>query len=101
VARNDTGWVSKNNQKIEKMANSKKTIGEEVVEWAEKYWHIDKLQLVVEGEAEKFSYEYFRKVFIQKIETEIRDRLFPENFTQEIGSLEGSERGNTEGNKLG
>jgi hypothetical protein len=63
------------------MANSKKTIGEEVVEWAEKYWHIDKLQLVVEGEAEKFSYEYFRGAFIQKIEAEIRDRLFPENFT--------------------
>lgn len=57
-----------------------KSIGEEVIQWAEKYWHIDKVcknELPKEGE--QFQYEYFRRVIIQKIESEINNRLFPEN----------------------
>lgn len=60
------------------------SIGEEVMQWAEKYWHIDQVcknQLPTEGE--QFAYDYFRKVFVQKIDAEIKDRLFPENFSIE------------------
>ena len=57
------------------------SIGEEVIQWAEKYWNIDKVcknELPQDGE--QFSYEYFRRVFIEKIDSEIKDRLFPENY---------------------
>lgn len=64
----------------------KDSIGEEAMKWAEQYWHIDK---VCKGEmpenSEQFSYDYFRKVLIDKIDGEIKDRLFPENFVQEHG----------------
>ena len=59
----------------------KQSIGEEVVQWAEKYWHIDKVYKTYESseEDEQSDYGYFRKVLIEKIESEIKDRLFPEN----------------------
>ena len=62
----------------------KQSIGEEVMQWAEKYWLIDKAcnnELPQGGE--QFAYDYFRKVFIEKINDEIKDRLFPENFQME------------------
>ena len=58
----------------------KQSIGEEVVQWAEKYWHIDKVYKNESSEeGEQSDYGYFRKVLIEKIESEIKDRLFPEN----------------------
>jgi len=57
------------------------SIGEEVVIWAERYWHIDKVcKNEMPKDVEQFNYEYFRKVLIEKIESEIKDRLFPENY---------------------
>lgn len=60
------------------------SIGEEVMQWAEKYWHIDQVckNELPEG-GESFTYDYFREVFVQKIDDEIKDRLFPENFSIE------------------
>ena len=72
------------------------SIGEEVMQWAEKYWHIDKVcknELPKEGE--QFNYDSFRKVLIQKIESEINNRLFPEN-----NVLESDEKYNGENNFL-
>ena len=67
---------------------TKNTIGEEVIRWAEQYWHIDK---VCKGElpedAEQFSYDSFREIFINKIEGEIKSRLFPEDFVQDEGII--------------
>lgn len=58
----------------------KQPIGEEVLQWAEKYWHIDKVcKNELSEQGEQFNYEYFRGALIEKIESEIKDRLFPEN----------------------
>ncbi len=56
------------------------SIGEEVIQWAEKYWHIDQICKNQQQAEVSFAYDYFRKVFIEKIDHEIKDRLFPENF---------------------
>lgn len=60
------------------MANQKLSVGEEMMQWAEKYWLIDKVckgELSKEGET--FNYEYFRNVFVKGIDGHIAERLNP------------------------
>lgn len=69
------------------MVNKNLTVGEDVVQWAEKYWLIDK---ILKGEldmskGEAFSYDYFRKVFIKAIDGNIAERLAPEPQPEQEG----------------
>lgn len=64
----------------------KKSVGEEVMQWAEKYWLIDKVCKgeIGRGEGEAFSWETFRGAFINAINGNIEERLNPtEQPTQE------------------
>ena len=59
-----------------------KSVGEEVIEWAEQYWLIDKMLKNIksrEGE-EGFSYDYFRRIFVDKINSVITQRIEPEDY---------------------
>jgi hypothetical protein len=54
------------------------SIGQDFIEWAEKYWHIDNLiqgdnQDIFNGEV--CDYKYMRNIFIQKINGLIKERL--------------------------
>lgn len=56
----------------------KQTVGHEFMEWAEKYWHLDKL-VKIEG-SDKFAgetcdYDYMRNNFILKINAIIKERV--------------------------
>lgn len=72
------------------MANQKLSIGEEMMQWAEKYWLIDKVCKgeIVEGEGEAFNYEYFRNVFVKGIDEAIIERLNPTPQPDDIGTIE-------------
>lgn len=62
------------------MENKKLSIGEEMMQWAEKYWLIDKIckgEIGKDGNSEAFSYDYFRRVFIKGIDGAIAERLSP------------------------
>jgi len=61
------------------MANQKLSVGEEMMQWAEKHWLIDKVCKgeIGKGEGEAFSYDYFRKVFVKGIDDAIAERLNP------------------------
>ena len=55
-----------------------KTVGEEFIEWAEQYWHLDKLINPENPDTfnrEVCNYKYMRGIFIQKINGIITDRL--------------------------
>jgi hypothetical protein len=55
-----------------------KTIGREFIEWAEKYWHIDKLINPTDPDSfngEKCDYQYMRKIFMQKIDGILKERM--------------------------
>jgi hypothetical protein len=61
-----------------------KSVGEEVIEWAEQYWLIDKMLKNKSREGEEgFSYDYFRKVFVNKINLTITQRIEPEDYDYE------------------
>lgn len=54
------------------------TVGKEFIEWAEQYWHIDKL--IQPENPDTFNgktcdYKYMRGIFIQKIDGLIKERL--------------------------
>ena len=54
------------------------SVGQEFIEWAEQYWHIDKNfednnPDIFNGE--KCDYKYMREIFIEKINCIIKDRL--------------------------
>ena len=69
---------------------NKTSIGEEVIVWVEKYWLIDKILKGEIGleEGEKLNYEYFRRAFINAINSSIKERLMPtEQPTEEGNSL--------------
>ena len=54
------------------------TVGREFIEWAEKYWHLDKIVKINDPDhydGEICNYEYMRDIFIQKIDTIISNRL--------------------------
>ena len=56
----------------------KETVGQEFIEWAEKYWHLDKLVKIEDPDkfaGENCDYNYMRKIFIEKINSIIKDRL--------------------------
>lgn len=58
--------------------NEKTTVGQEFIEWAEKYWLLDKL--VKFENPDKFAgevcdYNYMRDIFIEKINSIIKNRL--------------------------
>lgn len=72
------------------MANHKLSIGEEMMQWAEKYWLIDKVCKgeIARGVGEAFNYEYFRKVFVKGIDEAIAERLNPTPQPDDIGTIE-------------
>ena len=56
----------------------KPTVGQEFMEWAEKYWLLDKLVKIEnldEFTGEKCDYNHMRNIFIEKINGIIKDRL--------------------------
>jgi len=61
--------------------NKELTVGEDVMQWAEKGLLIDKFlkgEIPNDNNNESFSYDYFRKVFIEYINENIFERLNPE-----------------------
>jgi len=61
--------------------NKELTVGEDVMQWAEKGWLIDKFlkgEIPKDDNNESFSYDYFREVFIKYINENISERLNPE-----------------------
>ncbi len=70
------------------MATKKLSVGEEMMQWAEKYWHIDK---VCKGEAptggEAFNYDYFRNVFVKGIDDNIARRLNQPIEPENVGEI--------------
>lgn len=72
------------------MAQEKKSVGEEVMEWAEKYWLIDKIMKgqIGKGEGETMHYESFRFAMIRAIDHTATERLKPTPTpTSEVGTL--------------
>lgn len=58
------------------MPEKKSTVGEEFVEWAEKYWSLKKNYDIPSKDGDEDSlYDDIKNVFIDKIDTIIRDRL--------------------------
>lgn len=56
----------------------KESVGQEFIDWAEKYWHLDKLVEIEnpdEFAGEVCDYNYMRNIFIGKINNIIKDRL--------------------------
>jgi hypothetical protein len=56
----------------------KETVGQEFIEWAEKYWLLDKLVKIEYPDnfaGKNCDYNYMRNVFIKKINAIIKDRL--------------------------
>jgi hypothetical protein len=54
------------------------TVGQEFIEWAEKYWLLDKLiknETPDEFAGERCDYRYMRNIFVQKIDAIIKERL--------------------------
>jgi hypothetical protein len=59
-------------------------VGEDVMVWAEQYWHIDKLisRKPEDENAETFSYKYFREIFVKKIDSMVAEKLNPSTGSQ-------------------
>jgi hypothetical protein len=51
------------------------TIGEEFIDWAEKYWHLDRIHDNGSSHSESVSWDHVRKIFIKKIDGLISERL--------------------------
>lgn len=54
------------------------TVGQEFIDWAEKYWQLDKLIKVENPDTfnqEVCDYQYMRKIFVEKINSIIQTRL--------------------------
>jgi hypothetical protein len=54
------------------------SVGQEFIEWAEKYWLLDKLiknENPDEFAGERCDYTYMRGIFVQKIDAIIKERL--------------------------
>ena len=54
------------------------SVGQEFIEWAEKYWHIDKLinpETTDHFNSETCDYKYMRNIFVDKINSIIKDRI--------------------------
>lgn len=55
-----------------------KSVGIEFIEWAEKYWHLEKIidiENIDTFAGETCDYKYMREIFIQKIDVIIKSRL--------------------------
>ena len=61
------------------MENQKLSVGEEVMQWAEKYWLIDKILKgeIGKGEGEAMDYSCFRGAIIRGINELVKERLVP------------------------
>lgn len=54
------------------------SVGQEFIAWAEQYWHIDKLMQIENPDTfagEVCDYKYMRNIFVEKINSIIRDRI--------------------------
>lgn len=71
------------------MENQQLSIGEESMQWAEKYWHLDKVckSKTAKMDAEEFNYQYFRDVFVKKIDEAIAERLNPTPQPEQDGNV--------------
>ena len=71
------------------MAQQKLSVGEEMMQWAEKYWLIDKVCKgeIGKGEGEAFNYEYFRDVFVKGINYNINERFNPTPQPESVGTI--------------
>lgn len=71
------------------MEYKEKLIGEEVMLWAEKYWHIDKMVFAetADSSAESFDYKYFRQAIINKIDGLVYEKLNPVNNSEDLDVL--------------
>lgn len=71
------------------MAQQKLSVGEEMMQWAEKYWLIDKVCKgeIGKGEGEAFNYEYFRDVFVKGINDNINERFNPTPQPESVGTI--------------
>ena len=57
----------------------KKSVGEEFIEWAEKYWALkQKYEQVININDESVPFDYIKDTFIKKIDDIIQNRLKPE-----------------------
>ena len=67
----------------------KKSVGEEAILWAEKYWLIDKVCKgeIERSEGESFSWEIFRAAFINAINGDIEERINPQEQPSEEPSI--------------
>lgn len=54
----------------------KLSVGEEFVEWAEQYWGLKRAYSQENNEGESSSYNYMRKLFGEKINELIKDKLW-------------------------
>lgn len=55
-----------------------KTVGEEFINWAEEYWLLDKIVKIEDPDTfagEKCEYNYMRGIFIEKINSLIKNRF--------------------------
>lgn len=56
----------------------KVTVGKEFIEWAEEYWHLDKIIKIDDPDnfaGEICDYNYIKEIFIKKIDGIIKSRL--------------------------
>lgn len=66
------------NNKEGQSINELLSVGQEFIEWAEKYWHIQKLLKIENPDifnGKVCDYNYMRKVFMDKINSIIIDRV--------------------------
>lgn len=57
-------------------SEKKPTVGEEFVEWVEKYWHLKRNYDIPSKEGEEdWPYDHIRDIFINKIDEIIKNRL--------------------------
>ena len=67
-----------NNQLVASEPEVFVSVGEEFVDWAERHWDLKRVyekQLTAEGNAEACPYSYVRKVFADRINSVIKERL--------------------------
>ena len=67
--------MSENLKTFDKSRKKSTSVGEEFIEWAEKYWGLKTKYETSSNEGESCPYEYVKKTFQQKIDEIIKIRL--------------------------
>jgi hypothetical protein len=68
---------------------NKESAGEELMQWAEKYWLIDKVCKgeIGRGEGEAFNWDYFRRCFVNAINSTVENAINPNEEPTQDNSL--------------